>query len=261
MVVLMFFFMNYECRAKAFQGKRIILFRLLIILPIAYEVGAIFIKYFATMGYFTIPSPLFFLLPSKPPLVFAAFVLIVIFLKVAEVRYLRRPGNTREMYERHITTKAHALKISILISVIFAILAFADLALFVGLALSTIFRYTAEYSHLPQTEIDLLISYRISVFESIGFGGATGLFLAIPIVMLFSYTKTHSNPKVDILIPIAGIALIAVVLLEGFFQVITLNLPNFLDKLRKALEGDDGGEAPQAISILLSQVKDTIHLL
>ena len=266
LVVLMFFFMNYEPRVKAFEGKRIILFRLLILLPVAYEVAGIVLKYFAYMAdSFIIPSPLFFLLPSKPPLVFAAFFFIVLFLKLAEVRWLRRPGNTKEAYEVHITTKAHSLKISILIAVIFAILAVADLALYLGLAISAMYAIPAQYPDYAPEVLETMIAYKLEVYEAIGFGGATALILAIPLVILFSYTKTHKNPKIDIFIPIIGIAGIAIVLLEGFFQVITLNLPAFLDKIRNAIAkilGDDtGGEpAAQGLTEIISHIKD-IHLL
>jgi len=260
LVVLMFYFMNYEPTSNIFKGKRIILFRLMILLPVAYEIAGIFLKYFAYMSdNFIIPSPCFFLLPSKPPLVFASFFLIVIFHKFAEFRWIRRHGRSKEAYEIHVTTRAHSLKISILIAVIFAILAVADLALYLGLFFSTVVRYTAQYADQSEEVIQLLVAYRMEVFDAIGFGGAIGLILAVPLVLLFSYTKTHKNPKIDIFIPIGGIALIVLVILEGCFQVITLNLPAFLDKIRKGLEIDGSENAPQEIIKLISHIND-IHL-
>ena len=246
LVVLMFFFVNYVPKSKVFQGKRIILFRAMLLLPIAYEIAGIFLKYFISMGYFTLPSPVFFLLPSKPPLVFAAFVIIVLGLRLSEVAYVRREGNSQEKFEIHATTKAHSLKISSGIALAFGIIAIVDLGVYLLLWFTTTNRYNTDpqYAGYAKETIDLLIIYRMNVFEQIGFGGAIGLVLAIPIVFLFSYTKTHKNPKVDIIIPIAGLALIAVVLLEGFFQVITLNMAVFVEKLKKALE-DATSEQPQ----------------
>ncbi len=263
LVVLMFYFANYQPNAKIFQGKRIALFRALIILPIAYEVVAIFIKYHISMGNFILPSPVFFLLPSKPPLIFGAFVVIVVALKLSEVAYLRRKGNTKEKFEAHLTTRAHSLKISIGISVVFAIFAILDLALLLGLSVSTVYKYQEIYKNIyTEEQIEMLISYRIYVFEAIGFGGSTGLILIIPLVLLFSYTKTHKNPKIDILIPIGGIALIAIVLLEGTFQVLTLNLASFMDKLRQFINDaakEDGGGTTPAATMLLSWVQN-IHI-
>ena len=260
LVVLMFFFANYEPKTKAFEGKRVYLFRAMIILPVAYEVAAILIKYHIGMGNMTIPSPIFFLLPSKPPLIFAAFFVIVVGLKFSEWRYLRREGNTKEKFEQHILTRAHSLKISIGISVAFAIFAIADLALMIGLLFASYAQYAAIAGITPE-EVELLAMNRMDVFENIGIGGSVGLILVIPLVMLFSYTKQHKNPKIDLIIPIAGVALIALVLIEGTFQVVTLNIGSFFEKLRQIINEYVNGESEGEPSahLLISWVRN-IHL-
>ena len=88
---------------------------------------------------------------------------------------------------------------------------------------------------------------------------ATCLILAVPLVLLFSYTKTHKNPKIDLFIPIGGIALIALVLLEGTFQVVTLNIHAFVQKLNeafKSLEEGDNNPQQQAVTQLLSFIRN-----
>lgn len=261
LVVFMFFFANYEPRVKALQGKRIIIFRLLILLPIAYEVAAVIIKYHIGMGNLSIPSPVFFLLPSKPPLIFAAFMVIVLGLRISELLYLKRGNHTKEMFEEHIKTKAHSLKISIGISAAFAAFAIIDFVLYLVLIFTTFYQYNAAYAGtLTQDEIDLLCLVRIDVFENIGIGGSMGLILVIPLVLLFSYTKTHKNPKVDLIIPVIGVALIIVVILEGSFQVIIGNLPNFLQKMRDlinqffSIEEGQTQEQPNALLSLIHQI-------
>ena len=263
LVVLMFFFINYEPQTKAFQGWRIGLFRAMFILPVAYEVGGIILKYFITMGKFTIPSPIFFLLPSKPPLIFIAFVIIVLGLKISEIAYIKRPGNSKESFLEHIKTKAHSLKISIGISAAFLAMALVDLVLVVIIYIVTSSHYAAAFPEYTAEQIEMLTMLRLNDFTSIGIGDSVGLVLAIPLVLLFSYTKQHKNPKIDLFIPIAGVALIALVLFEGTFQVITLNMPSFLDKLREAIKqffGDRGEETPPEEAMgLLSWVRQ-IHL-
>lgn len=261
LVVLMFFFMNYNPKTKIFQGKGIIIFRSLILLPIAYEIVGIILKCNIGMETLSVPSPVFFLLPSKPPLIFAAFVVIVIGIKLGEVRYLKRNGHTREDYEEHIQTKAHGLKISVIISIIFVIFAILDLALTLGLTVFTVADVSNTYPGIDAEALQTLVLNRLNIFDNIGFGGAISLIIAVPIVLLFSYTKKHENPLIDTLIPVAGIALIAVVILEGCFQVITLNLGAFIEKLAKSLNELTAEEEPgtQGASLLLSAVKH-LHL-
>ena len=76
---LLFFFIYYNPK-RVFTGKKRFIFRCFVLIPIAYEVGAIFLKYYLTLGRFIMPSYYFALLPSKPPLVFLAFVFLVFFL-------------------------------------------------------------------------------------------------------------------------------------------------------------------------------------
>ena len=247
LVLLMFFFMNYEPTTKAFQGKRVILFRLMFLLPVAYEVCAILVKYHIGMGNFSVPSPVFFLLPSKPPLIFAAFVFVVLGLKIGQVRYLKRGDHTPADYEEHVKTNAHSLKISIAIAIIFVIFAIIDFVLIIGLMITSIFKYMEEYPGLTEDQLEMLVLTRLGVIESIGIGSSVGLLLVAPLVPMFSYTKTHENTKIDTLIPVAGIGLIALILFQGLFEVITWNLSAFLEKLSNAIgEATGGGETEPA---------------
>ena len=235
LVVLMFYFTNYVPRAKVFEGKRIILFRLLILLPIAYEVLGVIVKYNIGMVEWSIWSPIFFLLPSKPPVIMGAFVVIVLGLKLSEFFYLRRPGKTPEMFERHITTNAHGFKISIFIAIVCFVAAIIDVLLVFGMTILAAAELTSLYPTATSDELGALLLARLDVFSAIGFGESVGLILVVPLILLFSYTKKHKNPKIDLLIPAVGIAFIGIVLVEGTFQVITLNLPTAIAKLKEAM--------------------------
>ena len=252
LIVFMFFFANYE-PTKYFQGKKIYLFRAMFLLPVAYEVASIIIKYNIGMGNFTIPSPVFFLLPSKPPFIFAALVVIVLVLKIGEFSYTRRSGNTKEMYEEHIKTRAHSLKISISIAIVFAIFAVVDFLVCIGLIAVSFSHNAQQYAQYGEEFVETMVLADTTVYENIGFGGAIGLLFITPLVLLFSYSKQHKNPKLDLFVTIGGVGLVAIVLLEGCFQVITLNIPSFIDKIKKVLEGDPEGEqARMQVNYLLS---------
>jgi hypothetical protein len=58
--------------------------------------------------------------------------------------------------------------------------------------------------------------------SAMGFGNAIQLLLMPPFVLLFSYTRKPRFPILDMLIPVAGIALILFVYLEGIHQLLPL---------------------------------------
>lgn len=79
--------MNYT--PKNIKKENIIYFRLLALLPILYEIASILIKYFVATGAMNIPFFCFFLLTSKPPMMFVAFVVLVLVLKIKECQRLK----------------------------------------------------------------------------------------------------------------------------------------------------------------------------
>lgn len=233
---LLFFFLYYDPQ-HVFTGKKRIIFRLFSIFPIAYEIGAIFVKYYVMLGNFQMPCYYFFLLPSKPPLVFLAFVALIIFLKIYEVRHLRKPGHNIDTWYEHAKTKAHSLKVSLITAITFLFAAIIDLVIIVVYIIVN----AAGAADLVANEDELIlyIFAKLSVLTNAGMGGAVPLIMIIPIVLLFSYTKTHKNKNIDVIIPALGIALMAAVYFEGFFLVITKNL----EKIMTLMENEAGDEA------------------
>jgi hypothetical protein len=47
-----------------------------------------------------------------------------------------------------------------------------------------------------------------------------GTILIIPLLLLFSYTRKHKETLIDAMIPLAGIALIIMIYLEGGYELI-----------------------------------------
>lgn len=237
---LLFFFMNYTPKSKVFEGKKIFFFRLLVLLPIAYEVGSIIIKYNMYEGTLNIPSYVFFLLTSKPPFVFLAFIVIVFGLKIGQHLYLKKHDNNIEQYNNYSKTNAYSLRVSIMIAIIFAVVALMDLILTTTIIGADVYNITLQY---PDDEMAqyIAIHQRVSLWNNIGLGGSISMFAVAPIAILFSYTKTHKNKIVDTIIPVAGIGLILIVYIEGVFEVITCNMPFFIERLKDIVQGLIGG--------------------
>jgi hypothetical protein len=265
--VLMLYFMNYNPK-KVFVGKKLIIFRLFVILPIIYEVAGIVIKYYASIGaLFGFPSYVFFLLPSKPPFIFLAFVLLLFLLKINEYKHLKKTGKDKKTYEQHLKTNAHSLQVSIAISIIIFICIILDIVVFFAL-------FAHIYSGIPDVStIEGAVTYSVKTNALIdtGFLGSVPALFIIPLIMFFSYTKTHKNAKIDTIIPVAGIALILIVYIEGLFEAVTINMTFFLDRLKEAIQnainGNSGtGEEPQpeegqAIIRFVHKVSESIRQL
>ena len=61
---------------------------------------------------------------------------------------------------------------------------------------------------------------------AVGFGKSIPLMFIAPLMLLYSYTRKPKLEKVTTLIPVAGIALIAIVVIQGGYQVLCVaNLP------------------------------------
>ena len=230
---LMFFFMNYKPN-KCFQGKKIIWFRLFTIFPILYEIGSVIVKFYISFGYFSIPSYVFFLLTSKPPFILLAFFLLVFILKTGEVIHKKKYKKSDEEFNNHLETNAHSLLTSIHLSIIFLVVALID-------AVVTII-ITISFGHSINPEAnDEFYFYVANTLQSIGFGGSASLIPLIPIVLLFSYKKTRKNKKIDTFIPVIGVGLILFVFVEGFFEVITINIPIVMQRIEDWINSHSGG--------------------
>ena len=253
--VLTVFFYFYKPK-KYFQGKKIIIFRLLVLIPLLYELGSLVLKHAAMWGNIFIPSYFFFLLTSKPPLTFAAFFLITLIMKIREVRFLKKHDNNIDLLNEHYSTNAHSLHTSITIAVVFGVMATIDILVFFGYATIQTAKIVSEFGE----EIDVALFGAMQMAQNIGLGGSTPLFLVIPFVLLYSYTRTHKNKKFDSFVPFIGIGLVLLTVLEGSYIALRLAIPN----LQEAIGGligptEEGGEA--SLEAIKSFIKVSIPWL
>ena len=196
------FFVNYH-PTKFFQGKWIYLFRSFAILPALYEVACIVLKIRASFGDFN-PSVWFWpALTTKPPMLFVAFVILALFIKVRERIFLSR-GFTYEEYKAFLKTNINSVHFAIFTAVLLLLITAVDMLL----SLTLSFALLGWFGDM--TDVAALV-------KAWGFGECAGVTAVIPIVLLFNYTKTYKNKTIDVIIPIAGIGLLGFVYLEGLY--------------------------------------------
>ena len=212
---LVTFFLNYTPE-HYFQGKKLIIFRLFALLPSLYELGSLALKILASNSLIDIHPLLFPLLTTKPPVTFLIFVMMAFFIKNRE-KYFLKLGKTHEDFVAYETTNLHSLQFSVRLTISILLAAIIDVVLF--LILDVIM--TAVY--VPTGEISADSPIFVAVFNTVyswGFLQTLPLLAIIPLVLLFDYKKTYKNNMIDIVIPIAGVAMVVLVYLEGGFQII-----------------------------------------
>ena len=247
---LVTFFINYN-PTKYFQGKKIYIFRALVVLPILYEIGAIVLKAVTSEGIIEL-SPYFFpLLTTKTPIAFLIFVTMAIFVKNRRKFFLKK-GKTEEEYAEFEKTNVNSLHFSLFLVMIIVVVVILDI--FIAIGLGAVLFMRGVPAGVAETDF---LAYCISKVQSWGFGNSFVMLLIIPIVIFFDYKKTHEDKLVDLILPVAGIAAVAVVYVEGGYEVIRF----WLAEKIKSFSGDGGGTDPAPlapIAPLVEAVKSII---
>ena len=127
-------FLNYNPR-HVFTGKARIVFRLLALLPIAYEVGCMLLKMRTAKGLVQLPLWTYPLLTTKPPMTFALFLALVLFVKTRELRF-RRHGKTHEEYRAFLKTRRNSLNFSVFLAIMLVIVSILDIVVVLGFSVN-----------------------------------------------------------------------------------------------------------------------------
>ena len=241
------------------KGVPHVLFRLMALLPVAYEIACTILKYRSAKGLTEIPIWAFPLLTVKPPMTFVLFVALALFVKTRERRF-RRHGKTHEEYRAFLKTRRNSWNFSVFLAIMLALVSVADFAAVMGFSAGEVMESAmmeVEASHsatplpgdAPTTEtagapaaaqtaapdgdaatgnalsdeaLYTAVDRGFSVAKAVGFGGSVHLILLAPLMLLFSYTRKPRNPWFSLLVPAAGVALVIVVYLEGFHRILFL---------------------------------------
>ena len=203
---LFHFFMNYTPK-RIFKGKSLIVFRLFSLIPILFIIGSYVIKILYATDVIEIPFYIFPFLTTKSPIIYFVFVVVSLWIKNRE-RWFIKLGATKKEYQHFLNTKRNSLSISVHLSLLILVSVIFDILLF----LFALIHLTLK--NIPQEAIfDIIVN-------TYGVGQASGMVLAVPFILLYSYQRKHKDARVDIAIPIIGIALIVVVYVEGIYQFI-----------------------------------------
>jgi hypothetical protein len=235
---LVMYFMNAR-PTKVFTGKKIYIFRALTILPIAYEVASILLKGKAAAGSILLPSWVFPLLTVKPPMTFLVFVFLAVHIKTRELRYCRH-GKTHDDYQEFLKTNRNAWHFSVYAAIVLFIAGVIDLIIALLLLAGQ-----AGSAEALDTIMASEKAFKNTIAMSIGFGKSTCLIFFAPIVLLFNYTKIPKNKTVGMLIPVAGILLIALIGVQGIYQLVKI-------APIKKLDGAKLGEILTAVFTMMS---------
>lgn len=216
---LIYFFLIYK--PKNASKNKTLMFRFLVILPILYEIGGIIVKLLICSINLQLPCFVLFMLPSKSALISVAIIVLLFCLKIFRIRYFKRFKNKQIDVETRFTnymqTNAYCLKISIFLTTVFFIEWILDTLIFVGIFLS-IFS-DAITLPLPPEIIALYIQDYINLWFTWGFGSSITMIFVLPIIFFFYINKKYKNQNADMLIPICGLGIIAVLYVVGLFDI------------------------------------------
>lgn len=212
---LFMFFLNAR-PTRVFTGRKRYIFRAFALLPVMYEVASIALKGMAAAGDVALPLWVFPLLTVKPPMTFIVFILLAFYIKRREWHF-RRHGKTHEEYQAFLQTNRNSLHFSVHLALLMALAGIMDLFVMTYMAA---LRATSMEALQEADMLQILEYFRVA--QAMGFGEASiPLFLAAPLVLLFSYTRVPKNKRISMFVPLVAIVIIFVLIAEGILTALT----------------------------------------
>ncbi len=226
---LFMYFMNARPK-RVLTGKKVLILRVLALLPLAWEVASWIIKWKSAQGVIILPFWVFPLLTVKPPVTFAVFIFLALHLKTRELRF-RRHGRSHEEYLVFLQTKRNSLHFSLYLAFVLVIAAVVDFIILLVLM--------GEQAGSLETLVNDLetrfVEFTRAAF-AVGFGESITLLFVAPVMLLYSYTRVPKYKMISTFIPAVGIVLIVLVILEGVYQALgylPFERPNLLEMLQQ----------------------------
>ena len=181
----MFYFFLFFTPKNINTKKKLITFRAMSILPILFVIVAIVLYICDMFGVFEIPVAILALLPCRAPTFYVIFILISVFAKLREKRFLDL-GGTKEEYNKYLKTKRNSFEISVISSIIIFAVCLVDFLLLVW---------------FPEVILA-------------GFGYNFYLVFVAPLILLLSYNKQPKYKFVDMLLPVIFVICTIILYLE-----------------------------------------------
>ena len=214
---LFMYFLNYRPKWH-FPGKNLKWFRLCAVFPVAYEVASLVVRILMGLDMFRPPIVVCSLLTTKAPLSFALFLLIVFYVKIKELMFLKH-GKTKDEFRQYTRTNANSLGFSVFLSVSILITGILDYIL------RQILTWALVPDGLTGEQLRIAVMEKLRIVTGWGFGKHMALIGVIPFILLFSYNRNHRNLLADTLIPIGGVILAVLVGLETVYRAMMVAMP------------------------------------
>lgn len=197
--ILLFFFVNVRPR-HLFTGKWVLILRAYAVLPVAYAVVCMWLKYQAVCKNMVLPFWCFPLLTVKPVTTYGLFLFLAIYVKRKEIQFCHN-GRTMAECQASLRTRRNSLRFGIILAVTLAVAAIVDNLLQYGAAQLLL------KSHAP-AEVNAL-AWSLRAAKRIGFGGdSLVLLIAAPIMLLYSFNRVPKWRIFSVLAPLVAIALV-----------------------------------------------------
>ena len=216
LLILFMYFLNYTPKKK-FQGEKLKIFRLFALLPILYEAICILLRLLATGQKVVLPISIYPFLTTKPPLAFVMFICIAFYVRGMEKRFIMN-GKTHEEYKAFAKTNTNSFMFSKKLAKLLALFAVIDFIMLIVIMITHMVSLGINLSDDAEVAVGTLASIKWA--QAWGAGDMIMMVLAIPLVLLFSYTRPRKLKIPDILIPVAGVISILFIYLEGIYQII-----------------------------------------
>ena len=211
------FFIVYTPK-KWFKGKKIYIFRSFVLIPLTYEIVCIVLKIrIASFPTELLPVVSFPFLTTKPPLVFILFMALGIYIKIRERKFLKT-GKTKEDYQAFLKTNKNSLDIMLFAIVVMLVIIVIDEFLLKDLIVPRI--VASNRGIIPEEYISAYEFLIAPAVSACGIGDMKNMLFFTPLLLLFSYTRTHKHTIIDAGITVLGIAGIALIYLDGIMGII-----------------------------------------
>ena len=236
---LFMFFLNARPK-RVFTGKKVLFLRFFALLPIAYEVFSMVLKYKSAANEIILPVWAMPLLTVKPPMTFIMFMCLAFHIKFREHRFCKN-GRTHEEYLAFLDTNRNSRHFSLYLMLIMVITAALDAA---ALIFSSAFAASTTGADLTSEEELVRI---IKNMAALGFGQTLPQLVLVPLMPFYSYSRVPKSKTFGLLIPVIGIALMALVVLECGYQGIRGYLPILQARMVESASSPEAAEVVNAI--------------
>lgn len=200
------FFLTAKPKSEFFSGKKIYIFRAFALIPVLYEIAA-FVYRLLWLSGAVVPSLFVYVfMPTKAPLTFIAFALVLAFEISKQRRYMKL-GGTEEGYAEFFATNKNSFMFAKSTAKTFAFVGLVDF-LFIIIWGIIMYVYTGNMNDFE-------------IISKIGLGKSADLMLIAPFTLLFSYNRKPKIANYNLILPIFMIFLIILAYIEAGYIMLT----------------------------------------